>query len=99
VVRLAFITDSGIIGATLCGINDLHGYAVHLFSVLRDLCESFLHKIPIYTPNLRPIIEGKTNFWLVFGRLISGILGEFWVNFWGWGIFWEKTLYNSYVFF
>jgi hypothetical protein len=31
--NLAFITDSGIIGATLCGIINPHGYAVRLFSV------------------------------------------------------------------
>jgi len=34
---LLLLQTAAFIGATLCGINDLHGYAVHLFNV----CEIF----------------------------------------------------------
>jgi len=36
---LLYNKQAAFIGATLCSIIELHGYAVRLFSVLRALCE------------------------------------------------------------
>jgi hypothetical protein len=41
---LLLIQTTAFIGATLCGINDPHGYAVRLLSV----CELFLVNFSVY---------------------------------------------------